>query len=233
MVQEPFKPSLATPVGQSPLQEFSAILESWEAETRESPSDTPGEQPRKYQVITFNFKDLDVILSTEPYPFPIAVLSIGYAPPTQSRGNTRWEAIAGSIRKLTPDPDLDVLVGNRQTWKMLPATLRMPVLEEDGTPKLDGRLRPLWADADVDCWHIVEVEGLGSAAESDEEFMDFLVDQADGRTEKDWYEALLGDRRVTQRNDIVTAITDRKLLDTMKAAGKLTVDEETGVLHKV
>jgi len=232
VTQEPFKPSLATPVGQSPLQEFIAILESWEAETRESPSDTPGEAPRKYQVITFNFKDLDVILSTEPYVFPIAVLSIGYAPPAASRGNTRWEALAGSIRKLTPDPDLDVLVGKRQTWKMLPATLRMPVLEEDGTPKLDGRLRPLWADADVDCWHITEVEGLGSAAESDEELMDFLVGQADGKTASAWYEGLLQDRRVTARNDIVTAITDRKLLDTMKVANKLTEDAE-GVLHKV
>ncbi|KKL63026.1 hypothetical protein LCGC14_2179210, partial [marine sediment metagenome] len=124
MTQETFKPSLATPVGQSPLQKFVGILESWEAETRESPSDTPGEAPRKYQVITFNFRDLDVLKSTEPYPFPVAVLTIGYAPPAQSRGNTRWEAIAGSIRKLTPDPDLDVLVGKRQTWEMLPGTLR-------------------------------------------------------------------------------------------------------------
>ncbi len=232
MTQEVFKPSLATPVGQSPLQEFTAILESWEAETRESPSDTPGDAPRKYQVITFNFKDLDVIRSTAPYVFPIAVLSIGYAPPAASRGNTRWEALAGSIRKLTPDPDLDVLVGKRQTWEMLPGTLRQPVLEEDGTPKLDGRLRPLWADADVDCWHITEVEGLGTTAESDEAFMDFLIQAADGKTQSAWYETLLQDRRVTSRNDIVTAITDRKLLDTLTAAGKLTEDAE-GVLHKV
>ena len=233
MVQEPFKPSLATPVGQSPLQEFIAILDSWEAETRETPSDTPGEAPRKYQVITFNFKDLDVIESLEPYPFPIAVLNIGYAPPTVSRGNTRWEALAGSLRKLTPDPDLDVLTGKRQTWKMLPAQLRQPVLEEDGTPKLDGRLRPIWADADVACWHITEVEGLGSTAESDEEFMDFLVEQADGKLPKDWYEALLGDRRVTQggHGDIVTSITERRILDTLLLAGKLTQDTD-GVLHK-
>ena len=232
MVQEQFKPSLATPVGQSPLQEFNAILESWEAETREAQSDDPGTTPRKYQVITFNFKDLEVIKSTEPYPFPIAVLTIGYAPPTVSRGNTRWDALAGSIRKLTPDPDLDQLVGKRQTWAMRPSTLRQALTDEDGTPKLDGRLRPLWGDVQQDAWQVTEVDGLGSTAESDEEFMDFLVGAADGKTPTDWYEALLGDQRVTKgRGDIVTAITERKILDTLLQAGKLTQDEE-GVLHK-
>ena len=231
-MQEQFKPSLATPVGQSPLQEFIAILDSWEAETRESPSDDPGGTPRKYQIITFNFKDLEVLKSTEPYPYPIAVLNIGYAPPTVSRGNTRWDALAGSIRKLTPDPDLDLLVGKRQTWAMQPATLRQALTEEDGTPKLDGRLRPLWGDVKQDCWQITEVEGLGSAEESDQEFMDFLVGEADGKLEKDWYEALLGDRRVTQgRGDTVTLITERKLLDTLLVTGKLTRDSD-GVLHK-
>ncbi len=232
MTQEQFKPSLATPVGQSPLQEFIAIMDSWEAETREVASDEPGGSPRKYQVITFNFKDLEVIKSTEPYAFPIAVLSIGYALPTVSRGNTRWDAFAGSVRKLTPDPDLDLLVGKRQTWAMLPATLRQALTEEDGTPKLDGRLRPLWGDVKSDCWQVKEIEGLGSTAESDEEFMGFLVGEADGKTPTDWYEALLGDRRVTQgRGDIVTAITERKLLDTLLTAGKLTQDSD-GVLHK-
>ena len=233
MVQEQFKPSLATPVGQSPLREFIAVLESWEAETREAQADNPGDTPRKYQVITFNFKDLEVIESTEPYAFPIAVLSIGYAPPTVSRGNTRWDALAGSIRKLTPDPDLDLLVGKRMTWAMLPSTLRQALVEEDGTPKLDGRLKALWGDVQVDAWQVKEIEGLGSIAESDEEFMDFLVGEADGKTPTDWYEALLGDRRVTQgRGDIVTAITERKILDTLLTAGKLTQDSD-GILHKV
>lgn len=231
-MQEVFKPSLATPVGQSPLREFEAILDSWEAETREAQSDNPGDTPRKYQVITFNFKDLNVIESTEPYTFPIAVLSIGYASPTVSRGNTRWDALASSIRKLTPDPDLDLLVGKQQTWAMRPATLRQALTEEDGTPKLDGRLRPLWGDVTEDAWQVLEIEGLGSTAESDEDLMDFIVDEAEGKLEKDWYEGLLGDRRITQRNDLVTAITDRKILDTLKAAKKLTVDSE-GILHKV
>lgn len=232
-MQEPFKPSLATPVGQSPLLEFIGILESWEAETREVAADNPGDTPRKYQVITFNFKDIEVLKSTEPYAFPIAVLSIGYAPPTVSRGNTRWDALASSIRKLTPDPDLDLLVGKRMTWAMQEATLRQALVEEDGTPKLDGKLRALWGDVKAPAWQVVEIEGLGSTAESDEDFMAFLVDQADGKLAKDWYEALLGDRRVTQgRGDIVTAITDRKLMDTLITAGKLTQDAE-GVLHKV
>ena len=231
-MQEQFKPSLATPVGQSPLREFIAILESWEAETREVPSDDPGGAARKYQVITFNFKDLEVIESTEPYVFPIAVLSVGYAPPTVSRGNTRWDALAGSIRKLTADPDLDLLVGKRQTWAMMPSTLRQALTEEDGTPKLDGKLRPLWGDVTADAWQVKEIEGLGSTAESDEAFMDFLVSEADSKTPTAWYEALLEDRRVTQgRQDIVTAITERKLLDTLLTAGKLTQDGE-GVLHK-
>ena len=223
MVQD--KPSFAAPVGQTPLRRFRGVLDNWEKVQREY-------EGRKYEVVTFNFASLEVLETDEVYPFPIAQLTITYAPPTQSRGKTAWDALGSSIRKLTPDPDIDALKGKMQEWAQLPATLRKALVDEDGTPQLDGNGRPVFGDQEGEAWQIVAVDGLGNTEEADAAFTAYLVGVADGKVERAFYEALLTDGKVTARPDVVTAITDRKLLDALLLTKQLTRDEE-GVLHKV
>lgn len=223
MVQEPFKPGLETSSAFTPLRRFRSTLESYTFEDRDD------RRGGTFRVIVFNHKELEVIESTEPYPFPIAVINISYSTKTE----TRWDAFAKSLKKHVPDAaDPDVLVGKQQEWAMLPFGLRQALSDEDGSPKLDARGAQEWGVVMSDAWQIASVAGIGSAEEMEVAFTELLLTKADGKTEKEFYEALLTDPKVTARPDVVTDITDRKLLSTLLTSGKLTRDDQ-GVLHKV
>ena len=224
-----FKPSVDRPTGgESPLIRFKGVLAEYKAEEKTRQSDQG-----KYVIISFHFSGIEVIDSEEPYPFPIVVLSLSYKPPKDSRGGTKWDAFAASLRKLLPtNPDLDLLVGKQQEWARLPAKVRSPLADEEGNPQLDGNQKQLWGDVDVLCWKVVSVEGIGSAAEKDEDFNKFLVELANGKTEPKFYEDALTNAEVTARPNIVEAIVGRKLLSTLTEMGLITRDAE-GILHKV
>ncbi|KKM18654.1 hypothetical protein LCGC14_1663500 [marine sediment metagenome] len=227
MVQEGFTPSIDRPTGgESPLLRFKGTLASYVPEER-----TSNQDQSKYMTILFNFSDVEVIEATEPYPFPIAIIRIGYKPPKDSRGGTKWDAFSTSLRKLSAE-GLDAIVGKKQEWAQLPHRVRSPLVDGDGNPQLDGNSRPIWGDTEIPCWKVVEVEGLGSVQEKDDNFFGFLVDLADGKTEPQFYSAALLDEQVRARSNIVTAITDRKLLDTLREMKLIDRDAE-GILHKV
>ncbi|KKK91285.1 hypothetical protein LCGC14_2714500 [marine sediment metagenome] len=217
--------------GDTPLRHFKGTLAP-DKELQEERQTKDGS--RKYVVVNFNFLDLEVIDSVEPFPFPIALVTIGYAPPKVSRGSTKWEAFSASLRKLMPDnPDIELLKGKRQEWKMENRSLRRGLTDEEtGQPVLDGNNNQIWGDVPTLCWTVVSVEGLGSVQEADDDFNAYLVALADGKTEPKFYEVALTDSKVMSRPNIVEAIIGRKLLDTLKEMNLLTRDAE-GFLHKV
>lgn len=223
-----FKPSVDRPSGgESPLKRFIGVLATIVPEERTSQQDQS-----KYVVISFNFTDVEVILSDEPHPFPIAIIKIGYKPPKDSRGGTKWDAFAGSVRKLSPDkPDIDLLVGKRQRWAQLPFKIRSPLSNEDGSPQLDGNGKTVWGEVEVLAWKVEEVEGMGSVVEKGVELNDLLIDLADGKTEAKFHEAALTNAKVTADADMVQQLVDRKWLPVVMEMGRLTRDAE-GILHK-
>lgn len=225
MVQE--KMSADRPTGgDTPLRHFKGVLSELKLDQRQA------RDGNAYSVALFNFTDLEVLESTEPFPFPIAQIGISYKPPTKSRGGTKWEAFAASLRKLMPaNPDPEMLRGKVQEWKQVERPLRSALTDEEGMPVMDGKQNQLWGEVPTLCWTVVSVEGLGSAEEADDNFYSFLVDLADGKTEPKFYEACLTDSKVTARPNIVEAITSRKLLSTLTEMGLLTRDAE-GILHK-
>ncbi len=211
-----------------PVRRFKGLLESYTPEPK-----TYG--ARTQMSYNFNFKEIEILETTEPYTFPIVVININYNPPSDrgraGQGN-RWEVMAASLRKLSPqDPDLDLLVGKTQEWAQLPATLRLPINDEEGNPQLDGNGAAVWGDVGADAWQIVSVDGMGSVQEADDDFNAFLIDLADGKTEPQFYNAALTSERVNARPNIAQALIDRKLLTTLIEMGKLTRDAE-GILHK-
>ena len=225
MVQE--KLSVDRPEGgDTPLRRFVGVLKEFKQANRES------NEGRKYIIGQFNFVDLEVLDSVEIYPYPIAVIEIGYVPPKTSRGGTKWEAFAASLRKLMPQgPDVDALVGKKQEWLMVERQLRRALNNDDGSPMMDGNGRAIWGDTPVLCWTVNSVEGIGSAEQKDEDFNKFLVDLANGKNEPQFYEAALGEKDVRDRPNIVKALTDRLLLTTLMEMNLLTRDAE-GILHK-
>jgi hypothetical protein len=187
-----------------------------------------GDKPRTF--VEFDFIDLEVIESTEPYPFPTAKLAIRYIAPTESRGETDWEAFSGSLRRLIPGcPDPDPLVGKMQEWAMLPAKVRILAKEEDGTtPLLDTQGKQVWEAGEADRWQLVSVEGI---EDTSKDLTEHLLELADGKTEVQFNQAALTDKKVMANSDTVDAITNRVLLPALIEAGKLIRDDE-GVLHK-
>ena len=237
--EQEFEPSVRAPG--NPLVHFKGVLKEYH------PVDATG-GGRKYTIIEFNFTDVEVIESTEPYLFPITSFGIGYSAPSDrgrpGQGN-RWEVLSASLRKLLgpENAELEVLKGKMQEWRQLPGVIRQALRDEDNNPVMmenadgdpvignDGQPRQEWGDVTLPCWQIVALEGVGSVAEVDTEFMGLLCGLADGKDERGFYEAAFGDPKVTAKPDIVQAITDRKLLQTLLDAGRLTRGTD-GVLHK-
>lgn len=213
-MQEPFKPSLDV-TGLSPLRRFIGVLDNYKP--------IPGKDElsgRDYMSVEFNFKDVEVIEATELYVFPIAQLRIGYS----QSASTRWGAFAKSCKQVIgPDADIDQLVGKKQEWAFLPSKVRARV-EEAGP---DGNTAQVWRDVEQDCWNVVTIEGIAPP----EDLRSYLADIADGKTEQAFNQALFADDKFRQRPDLVTALTERKLLDTLLMVNLMRDSE--GVLHKV
>lgn len=200
---EGFKPSIDRPSDNTiPLLEFSGVLKDYVAEDRKD--DRSG---RTWTTITFNFTDLEVIETTEPYPFPIAKIQIPYG----TRSKTRWAVFAESARGILPQVDIDLLVGKRQKWVWGSCELRQQV---------DGE----WKNVEADSWQVVEVEGYGNSGEDDSNLIDALVELADGKTEAEFNSAVFSDEKLKKMggySSAVDMIINRKFFDAMKEIGKL------------
>ena len=214
MVQEPFSPSLETRPFGTPLRRFKGILKDFVPEKK-----TDANSSREYMTIAFNFTDVVVIESVEPYAFPIATFSVGYSTTT----DTRWDALASSIKKLFGStPTLDELVGKEQEWAYLPCKLTK--LGEDGK----------WSKDPDEAWQLVSLAGLnsGSAEQAGQDITEHIIDMVDGKMAQDFYQDFYQDPEARKHPELITAATDRKLLTTLEEAGRIHRDPN-GVWHKV
>ena len=85
----------------TPLRKFYGILDSY----------SPEERYGKTSVV-MNFKDVEVIESTEPYPFPIAVIPIKLS----NRKNSAWGVFSESLNAIIPE-DQDIKEKTRRNCR--------------------------------------------------------------------------------------------------------------------
>lgn len=215
MVQEQFTPSLDTHPFGTPLRRFSGVLQEY-VPTKHAAQ----EGGREYMTIVFNFVDVVVIESVDPYPFPIATISLPYSTSTE----TRWDALASSIKGLFEStPALEELVGKQQEWAYLGTKLRKKLDSGD------------WATVDDEAWQVVSI-GAGAASPAGTEpgfdIDGYILDLLDGKTEQDFYQVFYQDPKVRPHPELITAATERELLDSLEKAGRISRDSE-GIWHKV
>ena len=185
---------------------------------------TPQGGGNEYMSIVFNFVDLVVIDSVEPYPFPIATLSISYSTSVE----TRWDALASSIKRVYDStPALEELVGKVQEWAYLPVKLRKRL--DDGS----------WVTVDDEAWQLVSIEGVGAGVsmgmaanpaptfDVDAHILNIL----EGKNEQEFYQAFYQDVEIRKHPDLITAATERKLLTTLEEAGRIERDPQ-GIYHR-
>ena len=187
--------------------------------------------------VCFDFVDVTVIETREPYPFPTIPLEVGYS----DRGETRWMELMGTFKAAVPaearaefaDP-LDVLVGKRQTWEWGAAKLRRPLTDEDRNPVLDEKGKQKWGVIEAGNWCIVAVEGFGGGSSNRVSFTELLVEFARGKSDKEIGNWLFTDSAPkaygAEYNKAVEHFTDGKQnMKALVAAGRLEVDADTGL----
>ena len=231
-----FKFSLDVKEGRSgyPLIRFRGMLKEC-TPMAYTPEDNPGAKPR--MSLKFDFTDITVVETMEPYSFPITTITVPYS----DRAETRWAAWAKSLKLLVPSEEVqkfnqpfEVLVGKVQEWAWAPAKLRMGLQDENNEPILDAVGKQKWGVVDADAWQIISVEGYGSAG-GGVNIHDLIIEYLDGKTDKDFMQWLYTDQSIKSvpgQSAAVEAQSERKLLPMLIQAGKLTQDAE-GIYHRV
>lgn len=199
----------------SPLVKFRGKLAALTQETF-----TPEGGGNARVRVKFQFTDLEVIESTEPYLLPIAEISIGYS----NRSETAWAALAASCRKLLPTPDPNLLEGKTQVWHYTTARLRV---------NRDGE----WVTADdAKAWQVEEIEGYGSADEGGKDLMTEIVSLLDGKDESAFNNAFFTSaelKRLPGYQDALNdLLNDRGLYKALESGGLVAKDAD-GIYHKV
>jgi hypothetical protein len=207
---EAFVPSLETKAFGTPLLQFRGTLKEYISKPQKD--DASG---RSFMVIGFNFTDIEVIASTDPYAFPICTIDVGYS----QTEVTRWGALAKSIKKLYGrTPALDEIVGKQQEWVYGPCKLRTKEGDQ-------------WKDIEDRAWQIVSIDGLGSPAQMTADIDAHVLDLLDGKTEQDFQQVFFVDPEIRKHPELIEQATNRQLLPTLEAAGRAYRDDG-GVWHK-
>jgi len=209
---------------QSPLREFKGRLTDIAGTMRSG-------QRGAYLVILYNFDQVEVIESTEPYLAPIAQVEIAH----NNRAKTKMGYFGASVDKLinaglAKDASADqvkgqdYLIGKTVHMKMLP-----------GHMVWDGQTK---AERPIDCWELMGVEGVATAAPKAKAAatglspMQEAIKLLDGKPEQAWNQAVFNNATIKADTALVQSILQRTFIPPLLEAGIVTVDED-GVYHKV
>lgn len=204
----------------TPLREFKGVLEGITA------SLVDRFQPPRTEII-FNFTDMNVIETVEPYPFPIAQISIMQS----NREQSFWGVFAESAGRLVPEGVImvaqliDYLQGKVLHMKLTSGHMMWDRDKGEETPR--------------DCWELVGVEGVVAQPASGEPVAikevgvsptDVALKLLDGKNIQDWNQIVFQDPAVKSDGDLITSILNNTFIPSMKEKGIVSVDEN-GVHH--
>ena len=215
-------PSLRTREALSPLRRFKGTLSAITKEEEQGDRGT-------YLRLQFGFTEVEVIETLEPYPFPTAQIGLSVS----KSADTRWDAFGKSVLKATGDvDDLNLLVGHKQEWAMLPAMLRQPLVDADGNPIIQttgrGAGRQAWGDMPTDCWQVVSVDGYSGAADPTPDILTML----EGKTDTEFHQAFQSSELARTNVALMTENVNRQLLPRLEAEGRASRSAD-GIWHVV
>ena len=116
-----------------------------------------GNMPQERLEVNYNFDNVEVFQSTEPYPFPIVQISILHSNRDKSNAGVLGQSIDKIINAGTDEnapqqlvKNQDFLIGKFQEWKVTGGHM-MPA-RDDATGK--------WVEQARDAWAVVWVDGV-------------------------------------------------------------------------
>jgi hypothetical protein len=202
----------------TPLRKFYGILDSY------VPEPASGYEGTR---INLNFKDVDVLQSTEPYNFPTAIINIGQS----NRKKSRWGYFGTSLGNLIPEnEDIEDIIGKKigmvfcDGLEDRPAAKPIWSRDADRAKYPDGELpTPVWV--------VFEVEGqvAGSGVSTATEQAKRLLD---GKTVSEFNKAAYADPVIKRDTELQRSITDKSFIKAMTASGEFKKDEND-VYHRL
>ena len=205
-----------------------------------------GTMPQARLEVSYNFNEVEVFESTEPYPFPIAQISIMHSNRDKSNagvlGQSVNKIINAGIDENIPQGDprvknQDFLIGKIQEWKVTPGHMMWNRDENKETPR--------------ECWEVVYVEGVGGtphsgvtapapveiptaaptlAAPTGIAPTQQALNLLDGKTQQDWNNMVFQDSLVKGDPALVNKIISGTFIPPLEASGMVTKDVN-GVFH--
>lgn len=189
--------------------------------------------------VMYHFDELEVIESTEPYPFPILKLPIMQSTkPKSSMG-----VLGASMdRILNADADgnlsqaevrnQDALIGLLQEWKMTPGHMMWDGNAGKETPREAWEV--VWVEGiggtqstGVDAPSVAGATGAGSPAQSASAK---AIELLDGKTQQQWNSIVFQDPLVKKDTNLTANIIGGQFLQPLLDAGIVTIDE-AGIYH--
>ncbi len=220
----------------SPLRHFRGKLDSIAGAMVQR-----GNMPQARLELTYNFSDVEVFVSTEPYPFPIAQISMLHS----NRVKSGMGVLGASIDKIinagldenAPQEQAknqDFLTGKVQEWKFTAGHM-MPDRDDQGN----------WTEKPREAWEVVYVEGVGGTAHSGAGAaapaagdapapvpvatgvtpIQQALNLLDGKTQQEWNNIVFQDPIVKADAALTNSIIGGTFLSPMVESGMLTVDE--------
>lgn len=229
----------------SPLRHFRAKLDSITGAMVQR-----GNMPQSRLEVSYNFSELEVFVSVEPYPNPIAQISIMHSSRKQSAmgvlGASMDKILNASLGENTPQEQAknqDALIGIVQEWKVTTGHM-MPVRDDQGE----------WKETPRECWEVVYAEGFGgtpfsgiagsvnqpqqpaavgvtAAPPSGETPVQRAINLLDGKTQQQWNSIVFQDALVKGDSALVNSVITGQFLPPLEESGIVTKDAD-GVYHK-
>jgi len=189
----------------TPLKEFKGRLDAFPTELV-----TKFEPARTYVNLTFS--ELEVIETIEPYPFPIAQISM----PLNKRRTSTWTVFSDSLAKLLPE--------NEDLANCLSRIFHMKLTA--GHMMWDGKKEEATAR---ESWEVIGLSGEGTTVKVVDASAKAL-ELLDGKTEQEWNQLVFQEPAIKADSALMNDIIYRKFLAAQEAAGNATKDDN-GVWH--
>jgi len=198
--------------------------------------------PQPRLEVLYNFSEVEVKESTEPYPFPVAQINIMHSTRDKSGmgvlGRSIDRIINAGVDGNAPQDKVrnqDFLIGKVQEWKVTPGHMMWNAQAAKETER--------------ECWEVVAVEGVGSAPDAgapatgtpttatpsvgattspSEQAMNLLG----GKTQQEWNNIVFQDPLVKTDIQLTQSIISGQFVGGLEASGLITKDDN-GIYHLV
>lgn len=191
-------------------------------------TETNSQTSKDYQVLIFDFAELEVIEAKEPYNMP--VMQVELRPITIP--GTQYEVWKNSLEKTGFKGDLNSMIGKRQEWHYTSAMLNLPkrIENPDGTFVRDPAGG--YENRQGKCWQVVTIEGVENTSNK---LGEAVVAMAEGKTDLEFKSAFMSDlslQGLTSYDEVAGQVMQNTHLPLLVQAGVLSKDSE-GRYHKV